>query len=54
MRSKSPSRLMKASCYFSRLIDEEYTRHPFYGSRKMVVFLEDGGSHRQSQAGTTV
>jgi len=24
---------------FARLIDEEYTRHPFYGSRKMVVFL---------------
>jgi putative transposase len=23
-----------------RLIDEEYTRHPFYGSRKMVVFLK--------------
>jgi len=23
----------------SRLIDEEYTRHPFYGSRRMVVFL---------------
>ena len=22
-----------------RLIDEEYTRHPFYGSRKMVVYL---------------
>ena len=22
-----------------RLIDEEYTRHPFYGSRKMVVHL---------------
>ena len=21
----------------SRLIDEEYTRHPFYGSRRMVV-----------------
>jgi putative transposase len=21
-----------------RLIDEEYTRHPFYGSRKMVVY----------------
>jgi putative transposase len=21
------------------LIDEEYTRHPFYGSRRMVVFL---------------
>jgi len=22
-----------------RLIDEEYTRHPFYGSRRMLVFL---------------
>jgi len=22
-----------------RLIDEEYTRHPFYGSRKMVIYL---------------
>ncbi len=22
-----------------RLVDEEYTRHPFYGSRRMVVFL---------------
>ena len=22
-----------------RLIDEEYTRHSFYGSRKMVVYL---------------
>ncbi len=28
---------------FSRLIDEEYTRHPFYGSRRMVVFLQAGG-----------
>jgi putative transposase len=27
----------------SGLIDEEYTRHPFYGSRKMVVFLEKVG-----------
>ncbi len=26
-----------------RLIDEEYTRHPFYGSRKMVVYLERCG-----------
>ena len=24
-------------------IDEEYTRHPFYGSRKMVVFLKRAG-----------
>lgn len=21
------------------MIDEEYTRHPFYGSRKMVIYL---------------
>lgn len=26
-----------------RLIDEEYTRHPFYGSRKMVVYLRRWG-----------
>ena len=26
-----------------RLIDEEFTRHPFYGSRKMVVFLKRMG-----------
>ncbi len=25
------------------LIDEEYTRRPFYGSRKMVVFLKKEG-----------
>jgi len=28
---------------FSHLIDEEYTRHPFYGSRKMVAFLKAAG-----------
>lgn len=27
----------------SWLIDEEYTRHPFYGSRRMVVFLNVAG-----------
>jgi putative transposase len=27
----------------SRLIDEEYTRRPFYGSRKMVIFLDTAG-----------
>lgn len=27
----------------SRLIDEEYTRHPFYGSRKMVIYLKGLG-----------
>ena len=26
-----------------RLIDEEFTRHPFYGSRKMVVLLKAMG-----------
>jgi putative transposase len=26
-----------------RLLDEEYTRHPFYGSRKMVVWLGTQG-----------
>jgi putative transposase len=28
-----------------RLIDEEYTRHPFYGSRRMVSFLRARGHH---------
>ena len=27
----------------SAVIDEEFTRHPFYGSRKMVVFLRRSG-----------
>jgi len=27
----------------SRLIDAEYTRHPFYGTRRMVVYLETIG-----------
>lgn len=27
----------------SRLIDEEYTRHPFYGTRRMVVYLKTLG-----------
>lgn len=26
-----------------RLLDEEYTRHPFYGSRKMVAFFKSKG-----------
>jgi putative transposase len=28
-----------------RLIDEQYTRRPFYGSRKMVVYLKAAGHH---------
>lgn len=30
---------------FCRLIDEECTRRPFYGSRKMVVYLKGVGHH---------
>ena len=30
---------VEADEVLKRLIDEEYTRHPFYGSRKMVVYL---------------
>ena len=26
-----------------RLIDEEYTRHPYYGSRRMAVYLRTQG-----------
>ena len=28
-----------------QLLDEEYTRHPFYGSRKMVVYMGKCGHH---------
>ena len=42
---------MKAICCISRLIDEEYTRHPFYGSRKMVDFPQDGGSYASIASG---
>jgi hypothetical protein len=30
---------VEADEVLKRLIDEEYTPHPFYGSRKMVVYL---------------
>ena len=36
---------VEADELLKRLIDEEYTCHPFYGSRKMVVYLERCG-HR--------
>jgi len=38
-----PRPVDESELLLSRLIDEEYTRHPFYGSRKMVVFLETAG-----------
>jgi putative transposase len=37
---KAPRPVDELDLLHSRLIDEEYTRHPFYGSRKMVVFLK--------------
>ena len=40
---QKPRPLKEDSLLFSRLIDEEYTHHPFYGSRRMVVFLETAG-----------
>jgi len=30
----------------SRLIDEEYTRHPFYGTRRMVVIVSKAVGYR--------
>jgi putative transposase len=40
---KRPKPVDESDLLFSRLIDEEYTRRPFYGSRKMVVFLMMAG-----------
>ena len=34
-----------------RLIDQENTRHPFYGTRRMVVYLRVMRPHRQPQTG---
>jgi len=36
---QKPRPVDESDLLLSRLIDEEYTRRPFYGSRKMVVFL---------------
>jgi len=40
---QKPKLVDEGSLLLSQLIDEEYTRHPFYGSRKMVVFLKTAG-----------
>ena len=34
-----------------RLLDEQYTRTPFYGSRRMTEWLADAGLRGESQAG---
>jgi len=38
--SCEPSRVSPEDQMLMRLIDEEYTRHPFYGSRKIKVWLK--------------
>ena len=40
---QKPRPVDESDLLLSRLIDEEYTRHPFYGSRKMVIFLDKVG-----------
>jgi putative transposase len=40
---QTPREVNKRDVALSRLIDEEYTRHPFYGSRRMTVFLRMTG-----------
>lgn len=40
---QKPRPIDESDLLLSRLIDEEFTRHPFYGSRKMVVFLKTSG-----------
>ncbi len=38
-----PDAVDETDILLCRLVDEEYTRHPFYGSRRMVVFLKSKG-----------
>lgn len=38
-----PKPVDESDLQHSHLIDEEFTRHPFYGSRRMVVFLRKVG-----------
>jgi putative transposase len=37
---RRPAAVDASDLLLSRLIDEEYTRHPFYGTRRMVLFLK--------------
>jgi putative transposase len=41
---RSPRAASEADLLVCRLIDEEYTRRPFYGSRRMVVYLRSQGA----------
>ncbi|WP_031599280.1 IS3 family transposase, partial [Ferrovum myxofaciens] len=40
---QKPKMVDESDLLLNCLIDEEYTRHPFYGSRKMVIFLKGLG-----------
>jgi putative transposase len=40
---QQPKRFDENKLLLSKLTDEGYTRHPFYRSRKMVVFLKSSG-----------
>lgn len=40
---QQPKPVDEGDLLLGRLIDEEYTRHPFYGTRRMVVFLKAVG-----------
>ena len=40
---RHPKLMNEIDLLLSGLIDAEYTRHPFYGSRRMVVFLGKAG-----------
>lgn len=38
-----PAKIDDNSLLLMKLIDEEYTRHPFYGTRRMNVYLRNQG-----------
>ena len=40
---RQPKAVAESDLRVSALIDEQYTKRPFYGSRKMVVFLARAG-----------
>jgi len=40
---RRPEEAEETDLLLCRLLDEEYTRRPFYGSRRMVVFLKRAG-----------
>ena len=42
-RRQEPQQPSEEDLLLCRLIDEEYTRHPFFGSRRMVVYLKVHG-----------